>query len=199
MEGDRKITFFHWKASQQHKKNTIAKITDTNVVTHEGLAGIELTVLNYFHSIYTSNNSDLVWQESMTDRTLGMDEISSLEKPFTVDEVFLALKQIKGRKVYGPDGLQACFLHKHWHILGEKVTSMTLDISNNREDISAFNDTDITLVPKLRLPIWLKTTGLLVFVTPGISLFLRPLSIGLNLLCLLLFMIARVLLLKRDL
>lgn len=71
---------------------------DASGVTHEDPGGIELTVLNYFHSIYTSNNSALLLQESMVDRTLGIDEISSLEKPFTADEVLYGFKQMKGRK-----------------------------------------------------------------------------------------------------
>ncbi|KAI5666354.1 hypothetical protein M9H77_16207 [Catharanthus roseus] len=110
LEGDRNTTFFHLKASQRHKQNTIAKIKDGNGVIHEDSTGIEFTILNYFHSIYTSNNSHVL-QEYMIDRTLGIDEISSLEKPFTADEVIHALKQMKGRKAPGPDDLQTCFLH----------------------------------------------------------------------------------------
>lgn len=98
LEGDRSTTFFHRKASQWHKQNIIAKITDANGVTHEDPMGMELSVLNYFHPIYTPNNSDLVLQEGMIDRILGMNEISYLEKPLTADEVFLALKHMKDRK-----------------------------------------------------------------------------------------------------
>lgn len=50
-------------------------------------------------------------------------------------EVGIALKQMKGRKGLGSNGLQACFLHKYLNVLGDKVTRMFLGILNNGEDI----------------------------------------------------------------
>lgn len=53
-------------------------------------------------------------------------------------------------KVPSPDGLQACFLHKYWSILGLKVLSIVLDI------ITPFNDTNISLIPKIKHPVTVK-------------------------------------------
>lgn len=47
-----------------------------------------------------------------------------------------ALKEMKGRKALGLDGLQTCFLNKYWNVLGPKIVSMTLGILNDGNDIS---------------------------------------------------------------
>lgn len=75
---------------------------------------------------------------------------------FTFDEVVRALNQVKRRKTSEPDGLQAYFLCKYWHILSNKVTSMVLGILNNGEDISHFNDTNIALILKIKNPALVK-------------------------------------------
>lgn len=49
-----------------------------------------------------------------------------------------------------PDGLQTCFLHKYWDVLGPKVISMALAILNDGKDISAINYTNIALIPKIK-------------------------------------------------
>lgn len=67
-------------------------------------------------------------------------------------EVLEALKQMNGRKAPSPNGLQACFLQKYWHILGTNVIGTFQSILNNGEHINAFNDTNIALIPKVKSP-----------------------------------------------
>lgn len=131
------------------------------------------------------------------DRTLG--DILFFTKPFTVQEVPQALKQMKGRKAPRLEGLQSCILHKFWHIQGSKVNHMVLGVLNNDEDISIFNDSNIALISKIKSPNWLRIIGLFGLVVFFISCFLvLLLSIGLRLICLRLSMTLKVLLLKRG-
>lgn len=62
------------------------------------------------------------------------------------------MKQMKGRKTPRPDGFQACFLHKYWSIVGNNVISMVLGVLNNSDDINPFNDTNMSLIPKIKNP-----------------------------------------------
>lgn len=65
----------------------------------------------------------------------------------------MALKQMKGRKAPGLDGLQVCFLHKFWDILGQLIANMVLGILNNGDDVSCLNDTNIVLITKIKNPL----------------------------------------------
>lgn len=56
----------------------------------------------------------------MFDKFLSDEEIALLEKPFTKEEIVHNLKQMKGRKSPGLDGLHACFLQKYWTVLSQK-------------------------------------------------------------------------------
>lgn len=87
-------------------------------------------------------------------------KIALRDKPFTKEALIHTLKQMNGRKSLGPDCFHACFLQKYRVVLGQKVIDMTLDILNNVnnvKDVSAINDTLISLFLKLNLRFILKT------------------------------------------
>lgn len=87
-------------------------------------AGTKNIILHYFKSIYTSNNSHALMQDGIIDNVLRDIKVTRLSALFTHAEVLKTLKHMKGSKSPGPDGLQACFLHKCCPVLGEKVRKM---------------------------------------------------------------------------
>ncbi|PNX95563.1 ribonuclease H, partial [Trifolium pratense] len=75
-----------------------------------------------------------------------------LDKVFTKEEVFQAIKDMKALAAPGPDGLPAIFYHTHWEIIGKEVTEMVLNVLNNNGDPSQLNNTYICLIPKIPNP-----------------------------------------------
>lgn len=55
-------------------------------------------------------------------------------------------------KAPGLEGLPAMFYQKYWHIVGEEVSKLVLEILNNDRDHSDVNNTHIVLIPKGKNP-----------------------------------------------
>ena len=53
--GDRNTRFFHATANQRRRKNSIVGLQDSNGVWNEDKEGIERVIMDYFTSIYRSD------------------------------------------------------------------------------------------------------------------------------------------------
>lgn len=76
--------------------------------------------------------------------------------PFSSDEVRLGIFDMHLSKASGPDGFTALFYQKFWPVIGQDVTKEVLSILNDQGDISYWNSTIITQIPKIREPDSLK-------------------------------------------
>ena len=72
-----------------------------------------------------------------------------LSRPYSVEEVKVALFQMGPTKAPGPDGMNALFYQKFWHIVGNDVSSAMLDFLNSGIMIPEINYTHIVLIPKV--------------------------------------------------
>lgn len=75
-----------------------------------------------------------------------------LIKDFSGEEILTAIKQMHPTKAPGLDGMSAIFFQKCWSIVGNDVTRMVLNVLNNNMSLAKLNKTNITLIPKSKLP-----------------------------------------------
>lgn len=75
-----------------------------------------------------------------------------LLRPFTEDDILLALKQTHPHKAPGLDGLSGSFYKNHWNIVGSDVIQSCLVVLNQGFPPRSLNDTMIVLIPKVKSP-----------------------------------------------
>ena len=80
--------------------------------------------------------------------TDDMQEFLSSE--FTAEEVKVALFQMGPTKAPGPDGMNALFYQKFWHVVGNNVVLAVLEFLNNGNMLPYINHTNIVLIPKVK-------------------------------------------------
>jgi hypothetical protein len=180
--GDRNTKFFHQKASHRRRKNKIEAIKDHMDTLQTERRKIEDIFLNHFQLLFTSqnptNSQDIT--QVVKDR-INNEHHEHLQKDFTADEVYKAIKDMKSLAAPGPDGLPARFYHTYWDIIGQDITKEVLHILNNNGNPSDFNKTHICLIPKTNNPLIPVTIDPYLFTMLLSRLSLRPLPTDLNL------------------
>ena len=75
-----------------------------------------------------------------------------LSTEFTAKEVKVALFQMGPTKAPRPNGMNALFYQKFWHVVGDSVVLAILDFLNNGNMLPDINHTNIMLIPKVKNP-----------------------------------------------
>jgi hypothetical protein len=126
----------------------ITTITDADEVlctTHEE---IERAFKNYNHKLFMPEPPRGVDEclPVMTRKVaVGMNE--ELLKVFIVEEVNIALNQMKPLKALGPDGFAACFYQENWAIIGDDVCNAVLNFFTSSQLDGDINSIHIALFP----------------------------------------------------
>ena len=151
--GDKNTKFFHATTSQRRRKNRIGGLIDDTGTWHEDKEITEKIILDYFNSIYNSN------QPSNFDESLNaMEERVSpemneeLQKDSKAEEVWTAFKQMHPTKAPGLDGISPIFYQTYWDIVGPSITNCVLLALNSGVMPKEINKTHICLIPKTKNP-----------------------------------------------
>ena len=149
--GDRNTSFFHAKALARHRKNLMEGLLDDDGVWQVEEDKMEEITIWYFRDLFsTSNPMDfsnllLAVQPKVTQ---AMNEW--LVQPFVECEVNGTLKQIYPLKAPKPDRMHFLFFQHFWSTSSAVVTKTILDFLNFGISPPNFNETHITLVPKIK-------------------------------------------------
>ena len=151
--GDKNTKIFHSKASQRRRRNYIEGIKNANGVWVEKVKEVAEVASNYFMNIFKAGTCDRM-EDCLTTvpNKLTDDMREVLSRPYSSEEVKVALFQMGPTKAPGPDGMNAIFYQKFWHIIGNKVTDAVLDFLHSSNMEPDVNYTHIVLIPKVKKP-----------------------------------------------
>jgi hypothetical protein len=86
---------------------------------------------------------------SWPDLGLSAPDLSSLDRPFSDDEIWHAICQLPHEKAPGPDGYTSLFFKKCWRTIRANVPAAINSFFNNRcWDLNLLNKANIVLLPK---------------------------------------------------
>ncbi|KAL0413736.1 UNVERIFIED_CONTAM: putative mitochondrial protein [Sesamum radiatum] len=149
-EGDCNTSFFHARATEwRHRRDR----NDGNVV--EGVTEIQQVIMDYFSNIFTSSHSDSgVIEEIVVCLEPKVSDAMNEEllRPFTSEEIKLALDAMHPLKSPGPDCISPIFFQKFWSIVGRDVSRSVLHILNHYNLNPTLNHTHVVLLPKYANP-----------------------------------------------
>lgn len=137
--------------NRRRRRNKIHQVQDVHGNFVKGEAKIVNIFSSYFQGLFTSSEPssedlELCLPNVQAKVTNSMNE--DLEKPYSNEEVFEALKQMSPLKSLGPDGFRAYFYQAYWHVIHAKVCQVVNFINFGSTDAS-LNSTHIFFIPKV--------------------------------------------------
>ena len=145
----RNTKFFHTKAKQRERRNSIRKIQDDAGVIHEEEEDIAEVFVRHFQNLFCANSdTEMGPVLDKVQRSLSDEMSRMLEEPYRGEEITEALKQMHPTKAPGPDGMCALFYQRYWGTVDDDVVATALHILNGEGNISSINQTYIALIPK---------------------------------------------------
>ena len=151
---DKNTKFFHAKATQRRNKNHIKGIQNVDrqwVENLEEVVGVASADFDNLFQVGVGDQMEECLNAVQSKITDEMHEVLSSE--YTAKEVKVALFQMGPTKAPGPDGINALFYQKFWHVVGDTVVLAMLDFLNNGNMLPKINHTNIVLIPKNRNPV----------------------------------------------
>jgi hypothetical protein len=152
-DGDKNTSFFHACASERKKVNLLKKLKADDGGMVEGDENLRTFIANYYQNLFTSSAGTREAELLESIPSVVTSEMNSfLRRPFTVDEIKLALGSMGDLKAPGPDGMPAIFFKRFWDLVGGKVQQEILGILNGGSIPAGWNETVIVLIPKIKNP-----------------------------------------------
>ena len=110
--------------------------------------------MDYFNNMFSTGSCNRI--EECLDAVqpkVSIEMQQTLSSEFSADEIKAALFQMGPTKAPGPDGINAIFYQKFWHISGDNVVSAVLELFNTSYMILDLNRTYIVLIQKIKNPV----------------------------------------------
>ena len=122
VSGDSNTKYFHNRASQRFRRNSISELRDPNGVLFSGEENASAMIVDFYSKLFSSSNPcDMESVVQHTKRVVSADMNDSLVEAFTKEEVEIALKQMAPLKAPGPDGMPPIFFQYYWDSIGDDI------------------------------------------------------------------------------
>jgi len=143
----REQIFFHDAATERYRINTITSLmTDDGRFVTEHNEKAALLLEDFRKRMGYSSNPTM--QYNLTELVQTREDLDSISRPFSTNDIDNVIKQMPPDKAPGPDGFNGFFLKSCWEIIKEDFYTLCCDFFNGSLDLQAINNSFITLIPK---------------------------------------------------
>ena len=150
--GDKNSKYFHNIANNRRRRNRVLSLKNDegDWVEHQNV--LKDMGVNYFQSIFVAGLEYDRFYVRGAFPPLTDEELASLDREVTDEEISNALFSMKGWKAPGLDGILAAFFQSKWELVKEFVCKWVIQIFQNPEDIKLVNKTFLSLIHKVDSP-----------------------------------------------
>lgn len=151
--GDRNTKYYHACATTRRRKSQISCILDAAGQQCESPEEVQAAFINYFSALFATKTAENIEQcLQPIERRVTEAMNRELVKPFTMEEINVAISHMRPLKAPGPDGFPVGFFQKNWSFIGDDIGRAILQILNLGVMPHGLNSTNIALIPKVNSP-----------------------------------------------
>jgi hypothetical protein len=145
-DGDANTSFYHRQCTYRKQKNRIFSIATADRVVTEHSEMAETAFLHYDALLGTAVERDCTLDFSLL---IDTQDLHDLDEPFSMDEIWNAVKRLPAHKAPGPDGFTAEFVRACWSIIKHDFAAVFQQLFEMRgRGFSKLNQALLTLLPK---------------------------------------------------
>jgi hypothetical protein len=154
--GDKNTKKNHQFASHRRNNKHIWEIKDENGMVHTGQEALKKEATIFFNSFFEDTGQNTIEDQVATirlyPRLVTEEDVISLEKPCTREEILEVLKGFAKDKSPGPDGWTVEFFIQFFDLVGEDLLEAVEESRKRGEVIRSLNSTFIALILKVNKP-----------------------------------------------
>ena len=147
-QGDNNTKFFHNCAKVRQSLNSISTLRCNGTLTTD-LGIIKTQIVDFYTNLYKEEEQWRPRIDGLEFPTISDTEQQLMERIFTEEEVFAAIKSLGQEKAPGPDGFPMVFFYKFWNMLKIDVMQVVSEFYHHASFDWRLNATFITLLPKI--------------------------------------------------
>ena len=148
-QGDRNSKFFHCRATQRKRKNTIQKVRTLIGQWSTCSEEVAKILVSYFQGLLTSTRGPQCEEATNSIQKVSSADMNhQLSSDFTAWEVQKAINEMAPLKAPRLDGMPPLFYQHFWSTLGNDVSQYVLHFLNSNTLPDHLNHSFISLTPK---------------------------------------------------
>ncbi|RVX05721.1 Transposon TX1 uncharacterized 149 kDa protein [Vitis vinifera] len=147
-EGDCNSKFFHRVATCRRSRKFIKSLISERGETLNNIEDISEEIVNFFGNLYSKPVGESWRVEGIDWVPISGESGVWLDRPFTEEEVRMAVFQLNKEKAPGPDGFTIAVYQECWDVIKEDLMRVFLEFHTNGVINQSTNATFIALVPK---------------------------------------------------
>ena len=148
--GDENTAYHYQCATIRLQRNKIKSLSHDGipVTSHSGKEHILLSFFSNLLGVVDPVNLDLDLSTLLLPFSLDSFQADSLVHPFEESELRLAILGMNSNASPGPDGFGPAFYRSCWDLVKHNILSLAADFHSTQADLTHFNKSYITLIPK---------------------------------------------------
>ncbi|RVW83303.1 Transposon TX1 uncharacterized 149 kDa protein [Vitis vinifera] len=147
-EGDCNSKFFHRVATGRRSRKFIKSLISERGETLNNIEVISEEIVNFFGNLYSKPEGDSWKIEGIDWAPISEESAIWLDRPFSEEEVRMAVFQLNKEKAPGPDGFTLAVYQECWDVIKEDLMRVFFEFHTKGVINQSTNATFIAMVPK---------------------------------------------------